>query len=187
MSGIKAFVGHSFTENDTEIVRYFLDLFDRISALGIGFSWEHAEGAEPKVLTEKVLELIEGKNLFIGICTAKETVVTNTRKSRINKNDLVVEKKACFVKTSDWIIQEIGLAIGKNMKVMLLLEEGIRPPGGLQGNLEYIEFKKDSPEKAFLKILEMIKAINPKSANAIQVIQLEDQSEMEDQSDINEN
>lgn len=180
MTEIIAFVGHSFTENDAEIVRRFLDFFDHIAALGIGFTWEHAENAEPKVLTDKVLELIEGKNLFIGICTAKETIVVNPRKSRINSRHLVVNKDECFVKTSDWIIQEIGLAIGRNMKVMLLVEEGLRTPGGLQGNLEYIEFKRESPEKSFTKILEMIKAIKPTIATAVQVkeVDVSDNSEI---------
>lgn len=169
MSEIKAFVGHSFTGNDAEIVRRFLDLFDHVAALGIGFSWDHAENAEPKALTDKVLELIDGKNLFIGICTAKETIVVNPRQSRINRRQLVVNRDECFVKTSDWIIQEIGLAIGRNMKVMLLVEEGVRTPGGLQGNLEYIEFKRESPEKSFTKILEMIKAIKPSVATTVQI------------------
>lgn len=43
--------------------------------MGIGFSWEHAEPAEPKILSEKVLKLMEGKNLFISICTEKELAI----------------------------------------------------------------------------------------------------------------
>jgi hypothetical protein len=31
----------------------------------IGFSWEHAETAEPKELAAKVKRLVEGKNLFV--------------------------------------------------------------------------------------------------------------------------
>lgn len=62
MSEIKAFVGHSFTGNDSEIVRRFLDLFDHVAALGIGFSWDHAENAEPKALTDNVLELMPTRN-----------------------------------------------------------------------------------------------------------------------------
>lgn len=186
MSEIKAFVGHSFTENDSEIVRLFLDFFDHIAAIGIGFSWVHAENAEPKVLTEKVLELIDGKNLFIGICTAKETIVVNPRQSRINKRHLVVNRDECLVKTSDWIIQEIGLAIGLKMKVILLVEEGLRSPGGLQGSLEYIDFKRESPEKSFTKILEMIKAIKPTIVTTVQVKEVDVSEDNENQNDVEE-
>jgi len=186
MSEIKAFVGHSFTENDAEIVRRFLDFFDHIAALGIGFSWVHAENAEPKVLTDKVLELIDGKNLFIGICTAKETIVVNSRQSRFNKRQLVANRDECFVKTSDWIIQEIGLAIGLKMKVILLVEEGLRSPGGLQGSLEYIDFKRETPEKSFTKILEMIKAIKPIIVTTVQVKDVDVSEDNENKNDAEE-
>jgi hypothetical protein len=61
------------------------------------------------------------------------------------------------------MIQEIGLAIGRRMDLILLVESGVRQPGGLQGNLEYITFDRNSPEKSFGKVLEMIRAILPKA------------------------
>ena len=66
-------------------------------------------------------------------------------------------------KTSDWIIQEIGLAIGRGCKVILLVESGVRHPGGLQGSLEYIEFDRSAPEKAFKKLLQMISHMVPET------------------------
>ena len=75
MSQIRAFVGHSFVEEDAELVRKFLQQFRRISGLHPAFSWVSAEAAEPKVLSEKVLSLVHDANLFIGICTRKELVV----------------------------------------------------------------------------------------------------------------
>lgn len=71
MTSLKAFVGHSFTTDDEDVVRTFLKYFDQVEELSIGFSWEHAEPAETKELAEKVLRLMECKNLFIGICTKK--------------------------------------------------------------------------------------------------------------------
>src|SRR2546423_8660065 len=62
-------------------------------------------------------------------------------------------------KTSDWIIQEIGLAIGKNLNIILLIETGVRKPGGLQGDIEHIPFDRDAPSESFGKILKMIKAL----------------------------
>lgn len=67
-------------------------------------------------------------------------------------------------KTSDWIIQEIGLAIGKQLDLILLVEIGLREPGGLQGNIEYIPFDRTHPELSFPKILEMISALLPRVA-----------------------
>jgi hypothetical protein len=65
-------------------------------------------------------------------------------------------------KTSDWIIQEIGMAIGRGLDLILLVEDGVSDPGGLQGDVEYIRFQRDAPEKSFGKILEMITALSPK-------------------------
>lgn len=43
MSRISAFVGHSFTDNDKDLVDKFLDYFDTLKDMDIGFSWDHAE------------------------------------------------------------------------------------------------------------------------------------------------
>ena len=130
-----------------------------------GFSWENAKPAEPKELSKKVMALIEDKNLFIGICTKKERVIDDEKlKSKLLCRGEQCGKNDDFSwKTSDWIIQEIGLAFGRGMDVILLVEEGLRLPGGFQGNLEYIQFNRKSPEKSFGKILEMIRALLPKA------------------------
>lgn len=48
------------------------------------------------------------------------------------------------------------------MDVIILLEDGLRKPGGLQGDLEYIGFNRNEPSKSFNKILEMLTALTPK-------------------------
>lgn len=164
MSQIKAFVGHGFEENDLKIVRPFLDYFNCIRDLNIGFTWTSAKTAATKELAEKILELIQDKNLFIGICTKKECFIApNNLKSKwFSSNILYGETTDFGWKTSDWLIQEIGLSIGRGLDLMLLIQEGLRRPGGLQGNIEYIEFDPDYPEKSFPKILEMLQALIPK-------------------------
>ncbi|MCX5720682.1 MAG: hypothetical protein NT179_01455 [Nitrospirae bacterium] len=165
MTTLKAFVGHSFTADDEAVVRTFLKYFDQVEELNIGFSWEHAESAEAKELAEKVLKLMEGKNLFIGICTKKEATILlgNLSRAKLNKSILKGREGDFLWKTSDWIIQEIGLAVGKGMDLILLVETGIRQPGGLQGNKEYVSFDRQAPEKSFGKILEMIQSLIPKA------------------------
>lgn len=163
MNEIRSFVGHSFVDADTVLVEKFLKYFDRISKLIPNFSWEHAEAAEPRFLTEKVLSLIEGKNVFIGICTKKELVIdaSSLSSSFISSSYRRAKLDSFQWKTSDWILQEIGLAKGRGLELILLVEEGLRQPGGLQGNVEYISFERNAPEKSFGKILEMITALSP--------------------------
>lgn len=163
---MKAFVGHSFTDDDKVVVAEFLKFFDQIKGLVPHFSWEHAEAAEPRELRQKVLSLIEGKNVFIGICTAKEEVIAPALLQRVPflGRQLMAKADGFDCKTSDWIIQEIGLAVGRGMELILLVEDGVRRPGGLQGDVEYIPFSRSQPEKAFGKITEMIKALSPRPA-----------------------
>lgn len=170
MNLIKAFVGHSFTDEDSEVVEKFLKFFSRLEKMNDGFSWVHAEAAEPRQLADKVMTLMHDRNLFIGICTRKELTVAPVRLSAIPLLNLQIANSADLQwKTSDWIIQEIGLAKGRELEILLLIEEGVRKPGGLQGDVEYIPFERSTPEASFGKIIEMITALSPKTTGALTV------------------
>lgn len=174
MSQLNAFVGHSFAPDDHEVVEAFLKFLNQVKSMNIGFAWESAEPAEPKVLADKVRDLIQDKNLFIVICTRKEAAIEPAHLSRamFNRKVLKASEEHFSWKTSDWIIQEIGLAIGRGMDLILLVESGLRQPGGLQGNLEYIPFERSTPEKSFGKLIEMIRALLPK-AKAVSMLEAE--------------
>ena len=161
MGSIAAFVGHSFSDNDRDVVRRFLDFFNQVKNMGIGFTWDHAETAEAKNLSQKVLEKMNGKNLFIGICTAKEQVIDPEKlKPVFMQREFLKAKQSEFAsKTSDWILQKIGCAVGRDMQIMVLLEQGVQKPGGLQGDIEYIPFKRDEPSESFSKIMEMLNSL----------------------------
>ena len=161
MAKIKAFVGHSFANEDITIVDTISKMLNSIAKVIPEFSWVHAEPAEPKPIHEKILELIDGKNLFIGICTKKEYVIYPDELDShfFPSNKQCANKEYFNWKTSDWIIQEIGLAVGLKLDIILFVENGIRQPGGLQGDLEYIEFNREAPEKAYEKFLDMINSL----------------------------
>ena len=169
MNEISAFVGHSFREEDEPFVKKILSFLDTIGNSVAGFSWDHARGAQATQVSQKVLEKIEGKNVFIGICSASECVsaIADIRTPRLRPRTRVISAEHVLRKSSDWITQEIGLAIGRRMKVILLLEEGVRSPGGLQGDLEYISFRRDAVERCFDPLLQMIAALRPPPARAL--------------------
>jgi tetratricopeptide (TPR) repeat protein len=168
MPHLNAFVGHSFAKDDKPVVEALLTLLDSVKNVMPEFTWDHAEAAEPKVLSVKVREKMKGKNLFIGICTAREqTAQAALSPGRLvswflPKTLLAVERASVEIKTADWIIQEIGYALGSNMDLILLLEEGVRHPGGLQGDWEYIPFSRSEPEKCFEKLSSMLGTLSPK-------------------------
>ena len=167
MAEIRAFVGHSFDPDDQAVVRTFTDYLESLSSSPMDFTWKSAKKAEPKDLTKKVLSFMADKNVFIGICTKKERVIHRASLSTafLRRGVLVAPKDEFFWKTSDWIIQEIGLAIGKGLDLILLLESGLLPPGGLQGNIEYIEFDPLHPTDAFDKLFQMISFLLAKASS----------------------
>ena len=169
MNELRAFIGHSFEEDDEEIVLVFLQYFDQIRKLRPDFSWENARSASPRDLAEKVLSLIADKNVFIGICTRREWAVPPERPSPSlwPRGFWKAPRSAFQWKTSDWILQEIGLARGRGMEIIILLEEGVRKPGGLEGNVEYIGFNREHPQECFGQILEMVQAISPRATQLI--------------------
>jgi Flp pilus assembly protein TadD len=161
---LSAFVGHSFSQADEDVVAAILEMLDTISKAMPDFEWDHALEAEPKVLSQKVREKMEGRNLFIGICTAKEKAINPSalRKRRwFGREELVGATESFQSKTSDWVIQEIGMAFGRGMDIILLIEDGVRSPGGLQGDLEYIPFSREQPEKLLNKIVNMLRTLAP--------------------------
>ena len=163
MKAINAFVGHSFAHEDADVIRKFLKMLTRLSDLRPEFTWDHAEDPEPKQIVNKVLEKLDGKNLFIGICTKKERVVADNKLARtwFSSRKLIGAADAFQWKASDWVLQEIGLAVGRGMDVLLLLEDGIRVPGELQGNPEHVVFSRDAPEQCFDSLAGMIASYVP--------------------------
>lgn len=163
MSEVSAFVGHSFRQGDQALVERILKFLTTVVDLVPGFSWDHAQGAEPKQVSAKVLEKIEGKNLFIGICTASEYIATaeDIRPVYFRPTLGLITRAHLKQRCSEWITQEIGLAIGRKMKIILLLEKGVSPPGGLQGDLEYIEFRREAIADAFDPLAQMIARLRP--------------------------
>lgn len=166
MKDNKAFVGHSFAPEDQEVVAKFLKYFEQLEDLVPSFEWDHAEAAEPLELATKVKAKFAGKNLFIGICTRREFAIAEDVLSNtfFHSDSKKVRTRDLSAKASDWVTQEIGYALGRGMSVLLLQEVGIRRPGGLQGDQEYIPFTRDRPEQAYGKILEMLSALSPKVA-----------------------
>lgn len=156
MQKLKAFVGHSFDDEDEKVIRCFTDFFNSLKDT-VGLEWDHAQKAELKELSKKIREKMEGKNLFIGIFTRKDYRVEPDKLSKAlwGKRKCASDQDLVFG-TSDWIIQESGYALAKNMIPLFLIEHGVKFNAGLQGHFEFVEFQRDKPEACFIKLNEII-------------------------------
>lgn len=166
MDAIKAFVGHSFAEGDADVIRSITELLKHIARIHPNFSWETAADPEPQLVAAKVLARFADKNLFIGICTNKERVIGDAALKPFwalrPKRFANAEEFAW--KTSDWLIQEVGIAVGLGIKIILLMEEGVRRPGAIQGDLEFVTFRRGEPEKCAKDLMAMIANLSPPDA-----------------------
>ena len=157
MAEINAFLAYSYSEEDKPLVEIFIEYLNTLRVSIPGFTWDHAKWAEAGSVSKKVLERFEGKNVLIVICMPSEYAISPRAVFRFpfltlaNLNHPRVE-----LKTSDWIIQEIGLALGRGMKVIALLEESVRELGGLFGDIERIRFSRRNPQASFTQLQQML-------------------------------
>src|SRR6185437_2515950 len=112
--------------------------------------WDHAIRSEPRSISEKVEDVFEDKNVLIGICSKREQVCDPSNLKTLPVLGNLVFPKGLSWKTSDWIIQEIGLARGRGCKTILLLEDEIRNPAPLLADIQYIRFNRKHPEGSFI-------------------------------------
>ena len=148
MENLTAFVGHSFSEADESIVASIIKMLNETKQnLNGKFDFETARNAEAKGIAEKVFEKMEDKDLFIGVCTSRERVIDLSAWTRSISSFgfRFISSKQSEMKASDWVIQESAYALGKGLRVILLIENGVRPIQGLLRDAEYIPFSRENP------------------------------------------
>ena len=165
MKGLKAFVAHSFNKDrDGSVVKTFLEYFDSLKDTS-GFEWDHAEKAELKAISQKVIEKIEGKNLFVGIFTGKDYRIEQDKLKSLFRSFKFGKRESFKACSSDWIIQESGYALAKGLYLLFLIEAGVDVNAGLQGDLQFINFSRDNPSACFTEINQILGSLAIKSVH----------------------
>jgi tetratricopeptide (TPR) repeat protein len=134
-----AFVGHSFAESDADVVTFFKSLLGEMATRCLS-----GEAAEAKSISDKVKERIKQAELFVAIFTRRDKIEGKEEWS-----------------TAPWVIEEKAHAQALGKKLILLKESGIAQIGGMQGDLEYIEFKRDALHHAAIRLIQTIWSLNP--------------------------
>ena len=147
---MKAFIGHSFDKNDTELITKFFEFIESLDIKCID-----AKKAKSKTVEDKITELISGCEIFVGIFTRAEPICQEKARKWLC-NPLI---KTMTYGTSDWVIQESGFALGSGRHLILLKENVVRDLPKLQGNLEYIPFERNNIEETYIKISQMVSDI----------------------------
>ena len=140
-----AFLAHSFAPDDKALVSIVSRLIKRT-----GMTVLTGERPEAKAVGQKVKERIDSANLFIGLLT---------RRHKIRDGESWT--------TSPWVVEEKGYSIGQKPErpVILLIEDGILVPsetGGLEGDLEFIPFRRYEFELAREQLRQVLASEIPR-------------------------
>jgi tetratricopeptide (TPR) repeat protein len=152
---MKAFIGRSFDEYDNQLVTKIVEFIESLD-----INCGDAKSAKSKPVEEKITELIDGCDIFVGIFTCDKPICKEEKETKWHCKP---GSETTIFTTSNWVIQESGFALGRNKKLILLKENGVCELPKLQGNLEYIPFDRNHLEESFLKISQMINDIKNKA------------------------
>lgn len=133
------------------------------------------EQAESKSIASKVKSKIDECEIFVGLFTADKPVFEKKKIlfgfSKFDVNSYT---------TSNWVLQELGYAVGKNKHVIVITEKKLhRFPNLHSDDTHVIEFNRDSLELAFQGISEMIKSIEKENKKDQFTIGIQSQDELQ--------
>src|ERR1051326_6527748 len=155
---LRAFVGRSFLPADEAPWYEIRKILESLRPLG--FEFEDAKEAQLRPISDKVKEGIERNDIYIGILMRRLSLMEDTTKpSFIERVAGAFSDPAKPVRwaTSNWIVQESGYALGRNKKVLLLVEEGVDfPASDLDADTEWVGFDRRSVAECSTRLVSMI-------------------------------
>ena len=152
---LSAFVGRSFLDEDKGVWHELRDILDTLKSMG--FEYEDAKEAQIRPISEKVKELIMRHEIYIGVLTKRYPiwqVPASLYQRWLYPLGSYVPKKWT---TSEWVTEEIGFAIGKDRKVLLLIERDVNfPTSDLDGDTQWVHFSRSNLSASQSEISQMI-------------------------------
>ena len=138
--------------------RVWHDLRDILDSLkSVGFEYEDAKEGEIRPISEKVKEFILRHEIYIGVLTKRYPIwqaPASWHERWLYRLGSYVPQKWT---TSEWVIEEIGFAIGKDRKVLLLIEDDVNfPTSDLDGDTQWVPFSRTNLSASQTEISQMV-------------------------------
>lgn len=154
---MKAFIGRDFDKKYDLLIQKIVEHIEAHDIKCID-----AKKARSKSIDEKITDLILECEIFVGVFTCDKPICQKEKIAWFCNPRKIKEYS-----TSNWVIQESGFAIGCDRGLILLIEEGIHDFPKLQGNIDYVPFKRNSIEESFTKLSEIINDVKTKVAGGM--------------------
>ncbi len=165
---LSAFVGRSFLENDKQVWHDLRDLLDTLRP--IGFVYEDAKEAQVRSISEKVRGLVLRNDIYIGVLT-RRYLIADERTFLQRCGTLFASAVPRRWTTSEWVVEEIGYALGKDKRVILLIEKGLAfPTTDLDADTEWIPFERENMAASYATLVSMINNLIGKGIPASVVV-----------------
>lgn len=130
------FIGHSFAEVHREKV-------NAIKEFTATFPLSVITGEKPATeeISEKIKKLIDDSDFIMAILTKDN------------------ELSGGQMTPSKWVSDEVAYAMGKNKKIIRLVEDGLLYEAALSADAEYIQFSSENPYTAFAKLSQVLNGL----------------------------
>lgn len=154
---LSAFVGRSFLETDKDVWHEIRDMLESLTSLG--FSFEDAREAQNRPVSEKIKEGINRNDVYIGLLTCRYRInLSRKPKTILGKiKQFFADDASVRWTTSEWVIEEVGYALGRDRRVILMIEDGVNfPDSDLDADTEWIRFRRDNVKDCQTQLTQII-------------------------------
>lgn len=127
---MRVFVAYGYLPEELWIEKLAIPLLDQM-----GLTLIDGREIPGRPITQEVRRMIESADALIGFLTQRRPKGRGTQRT-----------------TSDYVRQEIEIALGKHMDVIQVVEQGVRPPGGMLAELQRITFKRSERDQLLVKL-----------------------------------
>lgn len=171
----QVFLAHSFAEEDREVVAFYKRFLDQYRSRGL--RWVNAEPGEAGSLNAKIRRLIEGSSVFLGIMSRRHVLIDREGTFRGDEKPLGLILGSLWHSptwaTSGWTLQESGYAVGRDLTVILLVEEGVQDLAGLQGDIVRIGFRRAALSESLQELTGQLNSVLAAAEHVVGAVEAE--------------
>lgn len=162
--------GRDSPHSSTEVV------FDPVVVMPLGVFISHSVGPVELPIVEKLSAVLTGTGVtpYLAMYDRQAGVLLSAKvQEHIRQSDVLLAVLTAKGTEAAWVHDEIGFALGKDLRVLPFVEKGVDVKGMLKG-VEAYEFDPSAPEGAIERVTHDLALLSERKERASLTKQLED-------------